>query len=209
MAPGGGRCAAGQDANKREQILSGAHRVFSSMGYDAASMNDITREAQVSKGTIYVYFTGKEDLFEALIERERAVLFASVEAAATATGTLEQRLQAFAAAVIRILCSDAVIRAHRVVIGVSERMPELGTRFFDRGAARTVRLLASILKVEVEHGSLVIPDVEFASSQFVELATAGLFRRRLFGAVTTLPTETEIARNANSATAMFLGFYAA
>lgn len=203
----GGRCAAGQDAAKREQILSGAHRVFSSMGYDAASMNDITREAGVSKGTIYVYFTGKEDLFEALIERERAVLFAGVEAALQGTGTLEQRLQSFAAAVIRILCSDTVIRAHRVVIGVSERMPELGMRFFDRGAARTVRLLSTILQAEIDKGRLTIPDVEFASSQFVELATAGLFRRRLFGKVTTLPTEAEIARNAGSATAMFLKFY--
>lgn len=209
MAATGGRCAAGQDVNKREQILSGAHRVFSSMGYDAASMNDITREAQVSKGTIYVYFNSKEDLFEALIERERAVLFAGVEAALQGSGTLEERLQRLAAAVIRILCSDTVIRAHRVVIGVSERMPELGMRFFDRGAARTVRLLASVLQTEIDKGILAIPDVDFAASQFVELATAGLFRRRLFGKVTTLPTEAEITRNATSATAMFLGYYGA
>jgi TetR/AcrR family transcriptional regulator of autoinduction and epiphytic fitness len=88
-------------------------------------------------------------------------------------------------------------------------MPELGMRFFDRGAARTVRLLSGVLLAEIEKGNLVIPDVELAAAQFVELATAGLFRRRLFGKVTTLPTEAEITRNANSATAMFLGFYAA
>ena len=32
-------------------------------------MNDVTREAGVSKGTIYVYFQSKEELFAALIER--------------------------------------------------------------------------------------------------------------------------------------------
>ena len=42
-----------------------------SVGFDAASMNDITREAGVSKGTIYVYFENKEDLFSAMIEQER------------------------------------------------------------------------------------------------------------------------------------------
>ena len=49
------RIAAGQDPAKRKQILDGARRVFSQMGFDAASMNDITREAGVSKGTIYVW----------------------------------------------------------------------------------------------------------------------------------------------------------
>ena len=66
-----GRPAAGQDPAKRQQIIEGARRVFIDMGFDAASMNDITREAGVSKGTIYVYFANKEELFEALIEEER------------------------------------------------------------------------------------------------------------------------------------------
>src|SRR5690349_16872873 len=57
-----GRPAAGQDPAKREQILEGARRVFIEMGFDAASMNDITRAAGVSKGTIYVYFANKEEL---------------------------------------------------------------------------------------------------------------------------------------------------
>ena len=179
------------------------------MGYDAASMNDITREAQVSKGTIYVYFTGKEDLFEALIERERAVLFAGIEAALEVPGSVADKLHAFAGAIIRVLCSDTVIRAHRIVIGVTERMPDLGLRFFERGALRTARLLAGFLRSEVDRGSLAIPDVDLAAAQFVELSTAGLFRRRLFGQMTTPPTEAEITRNARATTAMFMAFYAA
>lgn len=204
-----GRAAAGQDLNKRDQILCGAHRVFSRMGYDAATMNDITREAQVSKGTIYVYFSGKEVLFEALIERERSVLFAGVEKSLEGPAPLEQRLQAFATAVIGILCSDTVIRAHRIVIGVTERMPELGQRFFERGPARTMRLLKGVLLAEAEQGRLVLPDAEFAASQFLELATAGLFRRRLFGQMASPPGAQEVARNAEVAVAMFLGHYGA
>ncbi len=69
--PQGGRRAAGEDPVKREQILDGAKRVFMEQGFDAASMNDITRAAGVSKGTIYVYFQNKEDLFGELIQRER------------------------------------------------------------------------------------------------------------------------------------------
>lgn len=204
--PKPGRPAAGQDQTKRDQILSGAHRVFTRMGFDAAAMNDITREAQVSKGTIYVYFTSKEELFEALIERERSQLCARIDAAFATEGEMAVKLRALSEAIIRVSCSDTVIRAHRIVIGVSERMPELGLRFFDRGAARTVRLLTDYLAAEGAH--LTIPDPAFAAAQFVELSSAGLFRRRLFGQMPEPPTEAEIARNAGTTVAMFLNFYA-
>ncbi len=74
-----GKVAAGQDPAKRAQILDGAREVFARLGFDAASMNDITREAGVSKSTIYVYFASKEDLFEALVAETRERLFAEVE----------------------------------------------------------------------------------------------------------------------------------
>jgi hypothetical protein len=59
MAPRG-RTAAGQDPAKRDQILDGAKRCFLRLGFENASMNEITAEAGVSKGTIYVYFQNKE-----------------------------------------------------------------------------------------------------------------------------------------------------
>ncbi|MBV8107083.1 MAG: helix-turn-helix transcriptional regulator, partial [Hyphomicrobiales bacterium] len=52
---------------KRRQIMDGARTVFLSAGFDGASMNDIARAAGVSKGTLYAYFTSKEELFEAII----------------------------------------------------------------------------------------------------------------------------------------------
>src|ERR1700716_3247105 len=53
---------------KRRQIIDGACRVFLERGFDAASMGEIAREAGVSKGTLYVYFKSKEELFEAIVE---------------------------------------------------------------------------------------------------------------------------------------------
>ena len=79
-----GRPAAGQDPVKRSQIIEGARRVFIDKGFEAASMNDITREAGVSKGTIYVYFANKEELFEALIEEERGTIFKNCTTCSTA-----------------------------------------------------------------------------------------------------------------------------
>ena len=58
------------DSAKRQQIIEGARTVFLAQGFDAASMNDIARTAGVSKGTLYVYFENKEQLFQAICSHE-------------------------------------------------------------------------------------------------------------------------------------------
>src|SRR5438094_8564718 len=59
-----------EDSSKRRQILDGARKVFMDLGFDGASMGEIARAAQVSKGTLYVYFADKSTLFEAILEQE-------------------------------------------------------------------------------------------------------------------------------------------
>src|ERR1700691_6653615 len=61
---------AADDSAKRRQIVEGARAVFLTQGFDAASMSDIARAAGVSKGTLYVYFANKEELFQAIVEQE-------------------------------------------------------------------------------------------------------------------------------------------
>src|SRR5215510_12615227 len=58
------------DRLKRRQILEGARHTFLAQGFDAASMGAIARQAGVSKGTLYVYFKSKEELFEAIVEEQ-------------------------------------------------------------------------------------------------------------------------------------------
>jgi TetR/AcrR family transcriptional regulator, mexJK operon transcriptional repressor len=54
---------------KRDQILSGARRVFMRDGFAAASTDAIAAEAKVSKRTLYVYYPSKEDLFVDVLRR--------------------------------------------------------------------------------------------------------------------------------------------
>ncbi|WP_127900602.1 TetR/AcrR family transcriptional regulator [Solirhodobacter olei] len=201
------RLAAGQDPAKRLQILDGAYRVIERMGYDAASVNDIAREAGVSKGTIYVYFSDKEDMFEALMAHKREQIFDALDAELKKDGTTAERLRRYAIRKTTELCSDPVIRAHRVIIGVTERMPEMGLRFYERGNTRGSKILQDFLGEEVAAGRLAIPDVQLAAAQFFELSMAGLFRRRLFGHLPKPPTEAEIARIVDAALEMFLCRY--
>ena len=54
----------------QDQILAAAAEVIFRLGYDKTTMNDIAEEAGLSRRTIYLYFKGKDELFEALLYRE-------------------------------------------------------------------------------------------------------------------------------------------
>lgn len=56
----------------REQLLEAAARVFARHGFDGASIPRIAEDAGVSTGAIYSNFTGKEELFLAMMERVAA-----------------------------------------------------------------------------------------------------------------------------------------
>jgi TetR/AcrR family acrAB operon transcriptional repressor len=55
---------------RQQQILDAAAAVILRLGYDKTTMSDIAEEAGASRRTVYQYFNGKEELFEALIYRE-------------------------------------------------------------------------------------------------------------------------------------------
>ncbi|PDT80706.1 TetR/AcrR family transcriptional regulator [Sinorhizobium sp. BJ1] len=202
----GGRRAAGEDPVKREQILEGAKRVFMRSNFDAASMNDITREAGVSKGTLYVYFENKEDLFEALIARERNRIVSSIKQSLSDIEPIEEALHDFAVTLVTSITSDYTIRAMRTVLGVIDRMPRLAQRFFTATPENGYTVLKAYLEQQVTAGTLLIDDTELAAKQFIELSMAGLFKGRLFGMCDALPAG-QIEKNVASAIRVFMAAY--
>ena len=58
----------GGTKGKREAIIEAAAKVFASKGFHSARVEEIAREADVGKGTVYEYFDSKEDLFKKMID---------------------------------------------------------------------------------------------------------------------------------------------
>ena len=204
-----GRAAAGQDPAKRDQILDGAKRCFMRVGFEATSMNEITKEAGVSKGTIYVYFQNKEELFTSLIDRERSAMLAVAAHELQDATSIEEALQRFGVSITTKFTSEPVIRAQRMVLAMTERMPDLAVRFFGPDPFSGVLVLKTYLDAKVAAGELRIDDTELAARQFFELAMGAGFKRRLFGNMREEMPAAEISRTVASAVAMFLKFYLA
>lgn len=53
--------------NRKQEILKAAAKTFSLYGYKATTVDLIAREAAVGKGTIYTFFSNKEELFQAIV----------------------------------------------------------------------------------------------------------------------------------------------
>lgn len=201
------RRAAGQDPAKRAQILEGAKRCFLQMGFEAASMNEITAESGVSKGTLYVYFKDKSDLFSALVDAEKSAIMGQAQRELERPGTIAERLHRFGTTLIASLNSDYVIRAQRMVLAVTDRMPELAQRFYGSQTLAGNVILRDWLVARVAEGHLRIADPALAAQQFLELCGASIYKQRLFGNI-DVPTAEHIDRVVAAAVDIFLGYYA-
>jgi AcrR family transcriptional regulator len=207
-ASASGRFAAGEDPAKREQILAGATRVFLRDGFAAASMNDITREAGVSKGTIYVYFRDKEDLFVAMVEAKREAFLSSLRTVLADNEDIEVGLYQFGVKFLEHMTDENTVTAMRTVLGVRERMPALCSRFF-RGPQNLRTVLHDYLQHYVENGNLKITDLDLASGQFLDLVSGSFFKVRLFGTMPDPPSQEEISRVIRGAIFVFMAAYKA
>jgi AcrR family transcriptional regulator len=196
-----------EDNSKRRQILDGARKVFMNLGFDGASMNEIARSAGVSKGTLYVYFADKSRLFEAIVEAEALEQGQAVfnfDPAREAEATLRE----FGRAYIQLLCRPGGGSSIRTVMAIAERMPDVGSRYYENVLERTISLLADYLQARVRSKDLAIDDCALAAAQFMQMCQATLFLPFVFQAAPS-PSADRIAQVVDSATRMFLTAYRA
>lgn len=190
---------------KREQILDGARRRFLAVGFEAASMETIAREAGVSKGTLYVYFPNKEALFIALVEESKRQTAEHLTALDPA-GAPEEVLTRYAVDLITRLLEPEHIALVRMVVGVADRIPAPAQSFFEAGPVAGARRIAAYFAQLVAAGRLDMPDVEAAAWQFLSLCTHPVMVRTLMAADRE-PTAEVITAHARRSAAMIFAAY--
>ena len=79
-----------------ESILNAARKLFLKKGYLGATMRDIALEAELSTGAIYVYFSGKDEIYERVCEEAFLVVIGLIKEVASIEGTPKDRIRAIA-----------------------------------------------------------------------------------------------------------------
>ena len=191
---------------KYEQVLAGARIVFMADGFEGASVDAIAKEAQVSKATLYSYFSDKKLLFlevaceECRRQADKAV--ASIDQSAPARVVLISA----ARHMVNFILSDFAQSTYRVCVAESDRFPEIGREFYNSGPQIAQDILAPYLNCAVERGELYIADIPLAAFQFTALCKSEIFDKRVFG-VQQQFSQAEIERIIGGAVELFFAKY--
>lgn len=192
---------------KFDQVLDGARRVFLRDGFEGASVDDIAREAGVSKATLYSYFPDKRLLFMEVAKAEcrrhadeAAGMIDDAAAVADVLRMAGSRIVGFAQ-------SDFGQRMFRMCVAESDRFPALGQEFYRAGPMVVRERLVGFLARAQARGEVRIDDLALAADQFAQLCKADLHDRVIFGISDSAPRD--VARVVEGAVAMFMARYGA
>jgi AcrR family transcriptional regulator len=181
-----------------DEILAAALASFAERGFAATRLEDVAARAGISKGTLYLYFKGKEELFEAVV---RATLLPNIERLEAMTATfegpsavlLERLLLTFAAVV-----DSRVGAIPKLVIAEAGNFPDLARFYLDEVIHRGLRLIGAILRRGIERGEFRAVDVDHTVFCVIApMLLAALWKNSLEAHADAAPLDAQILARAH------------
>jgi AcrR family transcriptional regulator len=163
--PGPKRRSRARSAEEREArlqaILDAALDVFGQKGFADTRLEDVAARAGIGKGTIYLYVSSKQALFEALVRSGIATPIEKLEARIMALDhPVEDTLRLLLSFLRTEVLATRRIEIVRLLIAEAGRFPEIARFYHDEVVARGLRILRSIAERAVARG-------EFRSDELV------------------------------------------
>ena len=142
-----------QKEARRLALVDAALAVFSRVGYAAAKIDDVAEEAGVSKGTVYLYFDSKEQLFEGMVKSKMSPMRNNVASLAidpdqSATDRLKQHLRFF---YTKVLDTDRR-QIMRLIMSEGPNFPHLAEFYHANVLSRGQAMINSIIQQGIETG---------------------------------------------------------
>lgn len=155
--------------DRPQEIVDAALDVFGERGYAAARLDDVAARAGVSKGTLYLYFPNKEELFKAVVrsaivanlERAERLLADADSDAATGNGrssfaVLEALLTLMATRILR----TGAGAIPKLIIAEAGNFPDLARFYYEEVIRRAFALLSAVLARGVARGEFRPLDID-------------------------------------------------
>lgn len=170
------------------QILEAAFKLFGDRGLHQATLDDVAREAGITKGTIYLYFPSKAALFSAMLKSRINDILPPLETAGGKQPAIGPReLTAFGRRLYRFMQSPAYLTMFRTIVGESGRFPELAEEVFRDGILVANRRMGGVLARGMAAGRLRPVDPIVASRAFAGMFLVFAISQRLLGGERVLP----------------------
>jgi AcrR family transcriptional regulator len=158
--------------SRPEEIIGAALHVFGEQGFARTRLEDVAKRAGVSKGTLYLYFKSKEDLFR---EMARSCVSASLaegeEFVRTFQGSTRELLEQFIRRYWAKMNDPVNLRLVRVVHLELTNFPELARFYFQEVIMQMRSLIQSIIQLGIERGEFRPVNPGFAARALQTLCT--------------------------------------
>ncbi len=142
------------------EILTAALACFAERGFAATRLDDVALRAGVTKGTVYLYFQNKEELFKAVVRQELLPNIARAEAmVGDATEPASRRLKRLIQGFFEVI-SSPVSAIPKLVLAEAGNFPELARFYLDEVVHRGMALVRHVLCTGIERGEFRAVDVE-------------------------------------------------
>jgi AcrR family transcriptional regulator len=136
-----------------QEILDAALGVFAEKGFAAARMDDIAHRARVSKGTIYLYFPGKEAVFKALVQEMVGPQLAHFAGLASVhRGPISPLLAQILRALGLFLASSDRVVLPKIVIAEAGNFPDLARIYREEIIERGLSLFGGLIEAGIARG---------------------------------------------------------
>lgn len=183
---------------KAVAIMQAAKALFLEHGFGAVSMDQIARQAGVSKATVYAHFTSKEKLFAEMVFQACTSEWNGIMPVVTATSDIHALLEDILRTVVSHLLSPEPLSVYRIIVAEGPRFPELPQAFFGNGPLPMIRLLEGFFSDATRLGLLDVPNTRLAAEQTIWLVRGPLGIRRLLeiNVPADFPSEEEVIKGA-------------
>jgi AcrR family transcriptional regulator len=159
---------------RRSEILAAAAKVFANKGFQAARMEEIAKAAQLAKGTLYLYFHSKDEIYETTVQQALSKLAALTEEHVEKEPEFAGKLAAFIS--VRIAFWHEQQQLYRIILSISPEGQHRKRRFAWRRAATLY--LQSMFADAARAGE--IPHQDFLAAAWITTdAIRGVNERRL------------------------------
>ena len=133
---------------RKQQILVAAKRVFSNKGFNKATMEDIAHEAELSPGTLYLYFKNKEELYASLSLRILQYLLLRIEHVnAMKQAGPDEKLKALMEAMYDVYEFDPLIIINMFHLQSSDTLKNLSPQLLEEITELTRKAMKSIVQI--------------------------------------------------------------
>jgi AcrR family transcriptional regulator len=142
------------------EILEAALATFQERGFAGTRLADVAARAGVTKGTIYLYFPSKKELFKAVVRSELLPNLEWIERALRQPGRVASLLEKLFTFWARDLLPSPVSVLPKIVIAEAGNFPELARFYLETVVHRGLGLIASLLRRGIADGEFRPVDVD-------------------------------------------------